>query len=160
MRALIVVLLVASPAFAADKDEDKAKAVVGEFLKAVKDKDVDAVMKTVDVPFVLDFGTPNAMTIDKAGQLKEALSKLLEKADPDKVKGLEVGKVYDMAGFAKYVKDIAKDKPEEAEKFVAQAEKLVGKTGYMVMFAVSGKERPGLLIRVKDGKALIASLPK
>src|SRR5262249_12716827 len=56
MRALAVALLVAfaapAPVSAADTDKDKAKEAALAFLKAVKKKDADAVMKTTAAPFV------------------------------------------------------------------------------------------------------------
>jgi hypothetical protein len=76
---------------------------------------------------------------------------------PEKLVALEVGKVYDMAGLAKYVKDIGK---EDAENYIERAEKLVGKDGRMVMLKKGEKEELGFLIHFKDGKALIASLPR
>ena len=51
LAAALLLALAASTLSAADKDEDKAKEVTVAFLKAVKAKDLDAVMKTVDVPF-------------------------------------------------------------------------------------------------------------
>jgi len=156
MRALLVGLFVvfASPSYAEDKDEDKAKEVATAFLKAVDAKDIDAVMKTVDVPFVLNFGSPKAKTLDKADELKEAMAKLVKEAEPDLIKSFKIGKVYDMPALAQYAKD--KGVPEIAE----QAEKLVGKSGRMVMIMEKKDETPFVLIRFKDGKALIASLGK
>jgi hypothetical protein len=156
MRALSVVLLVVfdSPSYAVDTDEDKAKEVVKAFLKAVAAKDIDAVMKTVDVPFVINFGSPKARTLDKAEELKEGMAKVIRTAEPETFKALEVGKVYDMAGLAKYAKE--KNMPELAE----QAEKLVGKPGRMVMLKTGEKEEWGFLIRFKDGKAFVACVPK
>jgi hypothetical protein len=67
MRALLVGLLVvfASPSYAADKDEDKANEVAGAFLKATIALDLDAVMKTVDVPFLLHPGSTDFKPIEK-----------------------------------------------------------------------------------------------
>src|ERR1700733_14150030 len=93
MRFLVVGVLVAfvAPVHAADKNEDKAKETAAAFLKALVAKDIDAVMKRGYTPFVFDFGHPEAKTIDKSDELKEVLTKLLETANPDKVKTLEVG---------------------------------------------------------------------
>jgi hypothetical protein len=156
MRALVVCLLVvfAAPIHAAENDEDKAKEVAAAFLKALIAKDTDALMKTVDAPFVIDFGVSKEGPI-KSDELKEKMTKLLEKAEPDKVRSLAVGKVYDMAALGRYAKE--KNIPQLAE----QAEKLVGKDGCMVMLlGYKEREIPGVLIRFKDGKAFIASLPK
>src|SRR5580698_4670509 len=151
MRFLIVGVFVAfvSPLHAADKEEEKAKEAAEAFLKAVAAKDIDAVMKTVDVPFVINFGTPKAKTFEKKDELKDALIKLLETVEPDGIKSFKIGKVYDMPG-------LAKDKGELAE----QAEKLVGKSGRMAMLVMGEKEELGFLIRFKDGKAFVAAVPK
>jgi hypothetical protein len=158
MRALVTLALVAlstSATPAADKDADKAKEVTQAFLKALKAKDIDALMKTVDVPFVTDHGTDASKTIDKTAELKTAMTKFVESAVPEKVAALEVGTVYDMGAFAKFAKD------KGAEEVAERAEKLVGKTGYMVMLSgKDGKERSGVLVRIKDGKASIAGIPK
>jgi hypothetical protein len=161
MRAFIAYVLIvfATSLHAADKDEDKAKEAAAAFLKGLKDKDLDAMMKTVAVPFVFDMGSQNAKTIEKRDELKETMAKLIEIAVPEKVMALELGKVYDMAGLANHFKDMGK--AEEAEEFIEQAKKLVGKDGRMVMLVKKGgKEDLGFLIRFKDGKALIASVPK
>jgi hypothetical protein len=156
MHLLALTLFIAAPvpATAADKDEDKAKEVVTAFLKAVVAKDADALMKTVDVPFVIELGAPSAKTIEKADELKEGLGKLVKGADSDLVAMFKVGKVYDAAGIAKYAED---NKLPDLPK---QAEKLVGKTGRMVMIVGKMGKEELVLVRFKDGKALIASLPK
>jgi ketosteroid isomerase-like protein len=161
MRLLAVGVLVAltAPIHAADKDEDKAKEAAAAFLKAVIAKDIDAVMKTVDVPFMFDMGSEKTKTINKSDELKDAMVEILKKADTNQLKLLEAGTVYDMVGIAKYAKQNLKE--AEAKRLIDQAEKLVGKSGCMVMIVVEkDKEEPGLLIRIKDGKALVASVPK
>ena len=55
MRSLAVAVLVAfvaPSAFAADKNEEKAKEAATALFKAIKAKDVDAVMKLTGTPFV------------------------------------------------------------------------------------------------------------
>jgi len=154
MRFLVASLFVAftAPTFAADKDEDKAKEVSGAFWKAIAAKDIDAVMKTVDVPFQKSHVHPD--TIDKPEELKAFFAALLRLVEPKDFMDLKVGKVYDMAGIIKYAKE------NKDEKLAEQAEKLVGKNGYMVTVIEKGKETPGVLIRVKDGKAFVAGVLK
>jgi len=151
MRFLVVCVLVVftAPVYAADKEEEKAKAVLGEFLKALKAKDIDALMKTVDVPFGDNVGLE---PINKPEKLKERCELLLKIMIPEKIMSYEVGKVYDMAGIAKYAKE------NKEEKLAEHAEKLVGKTGYMVMIVDKGKESHSVLVRLKDGKAFVAGL--
>jgi len=152
MRLLLVAaaLAVAAPQVcAADKDEDKAKEVSLAFLKAVKAKDLDAVMKTVDTPFLMESQGP----IAKPDELKDAMKTFLEKVNPDKVPS-EVGTVLDLPALRKKIKEKADEK--EVEKI----EKILGKTGYVVMLKVDGKERGGLLVQVKDGQAKVVGIPK
>jgi hypothetical protein len=62
-----------------------------------------------------------------------------------------------MAGIVKFAKE-----KEKGERFLKVVENLIGKDGYMVELSVNSVEDGrvyGLLIRFKDGKALIASLP-
>jgi hypothetical protein len=148
MRALLAGLLLvfAAPTYAADKDEDKAKEVVGAFFKALKAKDIDAAMKTVDVPFL----EGNLGMINKPEEIKGLLELALKLFEPEEIMSYEMGKVYDMAGIAKYAKENKK------EKLAEEAEKLLGKTGRMVIILKKGKESSGMLIRFKDGKAFIA----
>jgi hypothetical protein len=150
----VFIIFAASHARAADKDEDKAKEVTLSFLKAVKAKDLDAVMKSVDAPFVIEFGSKSSKMFEKADELKMAMMKFLEMVTPEKVP-TEVGTVYDMASLAK----LAKEKGED--DLFATVEKLVGKTGFMVrMKTREGSEEGGMFVRMKDGKAFIAAIPK
>jgi hypothetical protein len=154
LAAITVLVLAGSVATAADTDADKAKDVTLAFLKAVKAKDVDAVMKTVDAPFVFDYGATSPKTVEKADDLKAAVKALLEDVEPEKIP-TEVGTVYDMAAFAK----LAAEKGANAE--ADKAVKLVGKSGYVVtMKAKNGREIIGIFVRIKDGKALVAGIPK
>ena len=58
VAAFTLLALVSSVTMAADKDADKAEEAALALLKALKAKDIDAVMKTVDTPFEFDFGSP------------------------------------------------------------------------------------------------------
>src|SRR5947209_2239739 len=99
--AMTALALAGSVATAADTDADKAKDVTLAFLTAVKAKDLDAVMKTVDAPFVFDYGAASPRTVGKADDLKAKIKMFLEGVSPDKVP-TEVGTVYDMTAFAKF----------------------------------------------------------
>jgi hypothetical protein len=152
MRLLAVVLMIAiagSLASAADKDEDKAKEAALAFLKAVKAKDLDAVMKTVDVPFLIE---GNSETIAKSDELKDAMKMFLTKVQPDKVP-MELGKALDVPAVKKLL-DEKKAKQAEA------IEKVLGDTGYAVFILKDGKERGALFVRLKDGKAAVVGIPK
>ncbi|MBP3960749.1 hypothetical protein J8F10_36470 [Gemmata sp. G18] len=156
MRPLAVALLVALavPVSAADKDEENVKDVSLAFLKAVKAKDLDAVLKTVDVPFILD---GKAEPITKSEELKDALKPFLEKVEPERVP-TELGTLLDSTAFRKKFEDRGLNK--EREKQLADIETVLGKTGYVVMIVRDGKERGGLLVRIKDGRAKVVGVPK
>jgi hypothetical protein len=157
--AVSLVVVFTAPAFAADKDEEKAKEAATVFLKGLKEKDLDAMMKVADVPFAFDADRQDPRMIEKRDELKEKMAKFIDGAVPEKVKALEVGTVYDMAGFAKYIKDLGK--AESGSDFVKQAEKLAGKDGRIAMLVIKGgKEVPGFLIRFKEGKAFVVSAPQ
>jgi hypothetical protein len=143
MRPLAAVLLLAfaaSPAVAADKDEDKAKEAALALLKAVKAKDLDAVMKVVDVPFILE----DTKVVAKTDELKAALKPLLEDLKPEKLPDA-AGAVLDLPAIRKKLKD--------REKVLAEVEKVLGKTGYAVVMTRDGKEHGAVLVRIKDGQA-------
>lgn len=150
MRLLAVVTvaaLAASPAPAADKDQDKAKEVTLAFLKAVKAKDLDAVMKTVDAPFLME-DKPEPLA--KTDEVKAALKTLLEKVKPEKVP-TDVGAVLDLTAVRKKVE---KQKKNGAETI----EKLIGKNGFVVVVTKDGKEQGAVLVRMKDGQAKVVGI--
>ena len=115
-------------------------------------------MKTVDMPFAFNTGFPDAKTIDKSDQLREAMDKVLKKADTEKVKSSKVRIVYDGAAFSKYANEYFKER--EGKEWMIQAEKLVGKSGFMVVLEEKGREGMSLLIRMKDGKAFVAGVAR
>lgn len=154
MRLLSAAILVATltalaapPAAAADKNEEKAKEAAVAFLKAVKAKDLDAVMKTVDVPFLME-DQPEPLA--KTDEVKAALKTLLEKVKPEKVP-TDVGAVLDLPTVRKKVE---KQKKNGAETI----EKLIGKNGFVVVVTKDGKEQGAVLVRMKDGQAKVVGI--
>ena len=148
------IVLALPPAPAAETDADKAKAAVTAFLAALKAKDIDAVVKTTDVPFVLGFARVEEQTFDTADALKAALKPILKQIDPDTLP-TAVGTVSDMDALAK------KAKEQGGEKVYAAMEKHVGKSGYMVRVPTQdGKDSYGVLVRMKGGKAYVAATTK
>ena len=138
--------LLALPALAADKDEDKdkAKEAAVAFLKAMKAKDIDAMMKVSAVPFsyrenkkVDGFKDTNALK----KWLKEKLDEIKE---PDKLPT--------KLSLIKPVADI------EDEKFRRILELVTGKDGFMVVTSSDEKVVPILLVRIKEGKAQIVGV--
>lgn len=156
MRLLSAVLFACATAglvyATADKDEDKAKEAAVAFLKAVKAKDLDAVMKTVDVPYLSD-DKGSVKLIEKTEDLKEALKPFLEKVQPDKVPS-EVGKTLDLPAIREL---LAK---KDDKKIIESIEKVLGKAGYAVFLVQNGKERGAVLVRIKDGKAAVVGIPR
>jgi len=153
LLATVVLLAVASPAVAADADEDKAKEVATAFLKAVKAKDLDAVMKTADVPFLKDDkGKPKL--IEKTEDLKADLKAMLEKIlDAEKLPG-EVSEALDLPAIRKLLE--GKNAAADFKTF----EKVLGDKGYVVMLGKPGDERGAVFVRIKDGKAKVVGFPK
>lgn len=138
-----------APVSAADKNEDKAKEAVTAFLKAVKAKDADAVMKVSAVPFGYKDGD-NVAVIKETDALKKWVKeRLAELKDPDKVPT-------ETTAFHKFEDVKEKIKDEEQRKKV---EELVGKDGFVAIIEADGKMIP-ILVRVKDGKAAIVGIGK
>ena len=150
MRPLAVVLLVAfaaASAPAADKNEDNAKEAAIAFLKAVKSKDVDAVVKVSAVPFAYRDGEKVAVLKDADALKKWLKEKLDEIKDADKVPT-------DLAAIHPFA-DI-KDKNKEADQ-QKTIEEVVGKDGFIAVVSGDGKMIP-ILVRIKDGKATVVGL--
>jgi hypothetical protein len=150
MRLLCAVLLAAvtGAVSAADKPEDKAKEAAVAFLKAVKTKDADAVLKTTAAPFAYKDGD-KVTVLKTADELKTWLKeKLPELKNADQVP-TEVSAVHPFAD----VKDKIKD--DEQRKAI---EGIVGKDGFVAVVATpDGKQTP-LLVRMAGGKAAVVGL--
>jgi hypothetical protein len=156
MRTLAVALLIASAgslASAADKDEDKAKEATIAFLKAVKAKDIDALMKTVDVPFLMTVER-KPKVFEKADELKTELKATLDKIKDGSKIPAEAGEVLDLPAVRKKIEG-KKDK-----EVLELVEKVLGANGYVVMLGKDGKEGGAVLVRIKDGKAVVVGLPR
>ena len=150
MRPLAVALLVAfaaAPCSAADKNEDKAKEAAAAFLKAVKAKDADAVMKVAATPFLYKDGD-NLTVIKETDELKKWVKeKLSEIGNTEKVP-TEVKTLYTFAEIKDKIKDAAQRK---------QVEEVLGKDGFVAVVMADDKMLP-ILVRVKDGKAAIVGI--
>ena len=149
MRSLAVGLLfafAAAPASAADKNEDKAKEAAVAFLKAIKAKDVDAVMKASAAPFAHREGGDISVIKDEAELKKWVKGKLDEIKDADKVP-TDVEKVVPFADLK------AKLDADDQKK----VEEVVGKDGFVAMIEVEGK-MVVILIKMKDGKGKVVGI--
>lgn len=149
MRALVVALLVAfaAPVSAADKNEDKAKEAAVAFLKAVKAKDADAVMKVSAAPFAYREGEKVAVLKD-TDALKKWVKERLDSIKDAKDVPTEINMVLAFADIKEKIKD------EEQRK---QLEDVVGKDGFVAVVSADGKMVP-ILVRIKDGKATVVGL--
>ncbi len=151
MRSVVVALLItlAAPVSAADKNEDKARDAAVAFLKAVKAKDSDAVLKASAAPFIYRDGDKPAVLKDEAALKAWLKDRLEEIKDADKVPTT----VDKLAPFA----DIkAKIGDEAARKMI---EDVIGKDGFVAYVAADGKTLP-ILVRIKDGKAIVVGLAR
>lgn len=82
LAALLTVGLAARPS--AGADADKVREAANAFATACKMKDLDASMKLVDTPFLLDRGK-KADLLDKPGGVKAGLKELFDRAEADRV---------------------------------------------------------------------------
>lgn len=147
LAAALVLALAGPPVPAADKNEDKAKEAAVAFLKAVKAKDADAVMKASAVPFAYRDGETLTVLKEADALKKWVKEKLEEIKDADKVP-TEVSAVYALADIKDKIKD------DEQRKTI---EEVVGKDGFVAVVSADGKMIP-ILVRVKDGKAAVVGL--
>jgi hypothetical protein len=149
MRLLAVALLVAlvAPAPAADKNEEKAKETAVAFLKAVKAKDVDAVMKVSAAPFAHREGGDISVIKDEAELKKWVKGKLDDIKDADKVPT-------EFENFAPFADFKDKITGEDDRKKV---EGVVGKDGFVGVISADGKTIV-MLVRVTDGKAKVVGI--
>jgi len=149
MRALSLVLAlgVAVPSVRADEKSEKlAKDAFGAFLKAVKEKDTDKVMKTVAAPFAhKDGGAVEVIEDEK--KLKEWIKDRLGEIDAEKVPA-------EFENFQPFEKVKENITDEDDRKKV---EKVVGKEGYVATVSVDGKTVV-VVARVKDGKAAVVGV--
>jgi len=151
VRFTVAALLLAfgAPVGAADKNEVKAKEAAVAFLKAIKAKDVDAVVKVSAAPFVTLEDETTSVLKDEAA-LKTWLKERLEEIkDADKVP-TEIDQVIPFADVKGKIKD-------EAER--KTIEDAVGKDGFVAVFTVDGK-MISILVRIKDGKTKVVGVAR
>jgi uncharacterized Ntn-hydrolase superfamily protein len=147
LAAVVLIAFVGAPVSAADKNEDKAKEAAIAFLKAVKSKDVDAVLKVSAAPFACRDGDKIAVLKDTDALKKWVKEKLDELKEPDKVP-TELASISTFADIKEKIKDA------EQQKTI---EEVVGKDGFVAVVSADGKMVP-ILVRIKDGKATVVGL--
>ena len=149
MRLLItaaLLLLVIPWAAAADDDEEKVKKAAKGYLRALRSKDVDAVMKTVDLPFLYEWERePTAMPVE----LRKSFERFLKNIKTEQLP-TDIGRLVDMQGVRKLFEQKTKQKAED----------VVGERGFAVFLEREGQELGPILIRLKDGKAVVVGMPR
>jgi hypothetical protein len=145
--------LAVSLAVAADTDADQAKEVAIAFAKAVKARDIDAVMKTVDVPFLMVIDRKPTI-IEKLDDLRADLKAKLDMAQNLDKLPTEVGDFLDMPALRKKLET---NPDKEAIKLV---ERVLGEKGFAVGIGKSGERGVAVFVRIKNGKAAIVGLPR
>ncbi len=157
MRPLAVTLLVAfaAPALAADKDEEKAKEVSLAFLKAMKEKDLDAVLKTVEAPFYLG---GDKEVLKNGDELKVKLAEVLKELKPENVPD-GIGKVFDLPAMRKMLAEAKKeDLTKRDQALLRIAEGLKADTVYVIRVERKGEVQGVVIVRFKDGKAVVVGI--
>lgn len=149
MRLLIAVglsLLVAPPPSSADEEEEKVKEAAKGYLKALRTGDVDVVMKTVELPFLFRWKSePFALPVELRKSFEQFLKNIKTEQLPT-----EIGRLVDMQGVRKLFEQKTKQKAED----------VVGKNGFAVFLEREGQELGAILIRFKDGKAVVVGMPR
>jgi hypothetical protein len=149
MRLLTIVallLLVVPRGAAADDDEEKVKKAAKGYLKALRSKDVDVVMKTVDLPFLTEWNRePTAMPVE----LRKSFERFLKNIKTEQLP-TDIGRLVDMQGVRKLFEQKTKQKAED----------VVGEKGFAVFLEREGQELGVVLIRFKDGKAVVVGMPR
>lgn len=149
MRLLAALLFAfaATPVVAADKNEDKAKETAVAFLKAVKAKDADAVLKASAAPLAYKTGDDVSVIKDTDALKKWVKERFDEIGDTDKVP-TEVEALHPFADVKEKIKD---------EKQRKQLEELAGKDAFVAVVSADG-QMVVLLVRIKDGKAAVVGI--
>jgi hypothetical protein len=156
LAGALLAALVVSSAAAADKDEDKAKEAVLAFVKAVNARDVDAMMKLVDVPFVASSNGKNTV-FEKAEDLKADFMRWVGSLPAD---AKFPDQVIEVLGFEARLEKLKKAGLKGDEPEVKLARKVVGKNGYAVVLGNNGVTKGVFLVTIKDGKARVVAIPQ
>jgi hypothetical protein len=146
VTAVAGVLLILAPARAEDKADQQAREAVNQFMKAVKSRKIDDVMKTVQVPWFHE----GKRVIKDRDELKQEFEKLFEKRD--------------FAGLTFEIKDVAsygsvRTKVNEKERELL--DQVVEKEDRVVLITLDSKmkeEKITLLVKERQGKAAVVGL--
>src|SRR5262245_36999617 len=150
MRLLAVALLIAfaAPVSAADKNEEKAKDTAIALLKAVKAKDIDAVMKVTAVPFAYRDGDKPKVLKEEADVKAWVKERLDELKNADKVP-TEIDRITPFSELREKIKDEADRKT---------LDEVIGKDGFVAFVKTPDDKTVAILVRIKDGKAKVVGI--
>jgi hypothetical protein len=155
--AVWLIAIVSSPASAADpkknetaaKKDQQAKEIAIRFMKAYKDKDMDAMMKMADVPWYDEPGKPVIMK--ERDEVKRHLQKHLDDFDKPEEVPTDVIEVF-AYGPARKKKVDASD-----ERFLKVQDQVFAEDDRIVLIGRAKNKEPVLVIgvRFRNGKPLV-----
>jgi hypothetical protein len=133
-----------------DKGDSQAKEAVAQYIKAMKDKDLDGLLKVADVPFC-----ENGRRVIRE---REALKKMYQTVLKEKEFSKAKVKVKMVTTLPK-LEELSKDKFSEKER--KNLGEVLGKDHRVVLIEIErpdGKKGQALLgVRLRDGKAKVVA---
>ncbi len=143
--ATLAVLSTSQVLIAEDKPDDLAKEVVGQFMKALRGNNLEAVLEAADVPWFHD----GKKIIKDRDELKKEFKELLDKKD---LKALK----FEIKRVVPY-KDVRDQTNEEEQKLLDEVLDR-SKDDRVLLVEIDGKERVALMVRVREGRAVLVGL--
>jgi DNA polymerase III delta prime subunit len=141
--ACLIIVAAAGPAVAADADTDKqAKEIYGQLFKAIKAKDLDGVMKLVDVPW---FGLGKDVVKDEE-EVKKRFKEFLDRIKDTSELKVDIKEVMSYAQFREKHKD-----KKDLLKLLDEL-KLTKEDRVLQVFQAA------VLVRIRDGKAKVVGV--
>jgi hypothetical protein len=133
------------------QDEQKAREITLSFLKALRDKDVDAALKTTTLPFLAAGLRGKLSMLQSQGEVKAMLEdELRELTDPQELAN-EIVRVEPLPTARKV------RKPEE-QADMDLVMKAVGGSGYFMLVGKGKKDEFAILVTRKNGQVLITGM--
>jgi hypothetical protein len=152
LMMMLVVFVLITPSTSLANEEDELKQitdVVQPFLKAMKDKDIDAAMKYASTPWL----TGNEKTIKERDELKKHIQEQMKTFDAKRWGG----EVKSVVKYGQFKKDAD---PVKQKKFIEFADKLIQEADFVVVMADKETVTVSyLLMRKQKEKVTIASGP-
>jgi hypothetical protein len=143
VTACLIIVAAAGPAVAADADADKqAKEIYGQLFKAIKAKDLDGVMKLVDVPW---FGLGKGVVKDEK-EVKKRFKEFLDNLKDTSELKVDIKEVMSYAQFREKYKD-----KKDLLKLLDEM-KLTKEDRVIVA------SQAAVVVRIRDGKAKVVGV--